>query len=66
MCSDPSARYSFDGGGAVTTAEGLSTAFLTLLILFLCLSGCSSFLSSDNDDAQSGLDVSFLLGLPGT
>lgn len=50
-------------GGAVSAAEGLSlsTAFLTLLILCLCLSGCSSFLSSGNDDA--GLDISFLFGL---
>lgn len=54
-----------DGSGAASTAEGssLSTAFLTLLIFFLFLSGFSSFPSSVTDDAKPGLDTSFLFGL---
>lgn len=55
-----------DGSSAALPAEGLSLpiTLLTLLTLCLCLSGCSSFLSSGNDDALSGLDISFLFGLP--
>lgn len=57
-----------DGSGAASTAGGLSlsTAFLALLVLCLCLSGCFSFPSSGNDEAGAGMDVSFRFGLPDT
>lgn len=65
MTSDPSARYSLDGGDAAPPpANGLSlsAAFLTLFIVRLCLG--TSFPPSVKGDARAGLGISFLFGLP--